>query len=72
MKTKVVSDWDADKSQLELRYAQPHSLDHLKLFPKSSWEFTKWTWDESLGFAVCWVIAFAILGLLWAVVSIGA
>jgi Na+/proline symporter len=72
MKTKVISDWDADKRELEIRYAQPHSLDHLKLFPKSSWEFTKWTWDESLGFAVCWIIAFAILGLLWAVVSIGA
>jgi hypothetical protein len=71
MKTKVISDWEADKQELEIRYAQPHSLDHLKLFPKSSWEFTKWTWDESLGFAVCWVIAFAILGLLWAVVSIG-
>ena len=72
MKTKVIPDWDADLRELESRYAQPQSLDHLKLFPNSSWEFTKWTWDESLGFAVCWVIAFAILGLLWAVVSIGA
>ena len=72
MKTKVNSDWEADKRELEKRYAEPHSLDHLKIFPGSSWEFTKWTWDESLGFAVCWVIALAILGLLWVVVSIGA
>lgn len=72
MKTKVIPDWDEDKRELEIRYTEPHSLDHLKLFPKSNWEFTKWTWDESLGFAVCWIIAFVILGLLWAVVSIGA
>jgi hypothetical protein len=72
MKTKVIPDWDADKRQLEVNYAHPHALDHLKIFPKSAWEFTRWTWDESVGFAVCWVVAFAILGLLWAVVSIGA
>ncbi len=72
MKTKVISDWDADKRQLEVNYAQPHALDHLKIFPRSAWEFTRWTWDESVGFAVCWVIAFAILGLLWVVVSIGS
>jgi SSS family solute:Na+ symporter len=72
MKTKVISDWDEDKRQLEINYAKPHSLDHLKIFPRSSWEFTRWTWDESLGFAVCWVIAFAILGLLAIVVNIGS
>ena len=72
MKTKVDSDWEADKRQLAARYAEPGSLDHLKLFPKSNWEFTKWTWDESLGFGVCWVVAFAILGLLWAAVTVGA
>jgi SSS family solute:Na+ symporter len=72
MKTKVNADWDADKRELEVHYAHPHGLDHLKLFPRSSWEFTKWTWDESVGFAVCWVVAFAILGLLWAVVNVGA
>ena len=72
MKTKVDSDWEADKRALEQNYAAPRSLDHLKLFPKSSWEFTKWTWDESVGFGVCWVVAFAILGLLWAAVTVGA
>jgi hypothetical protein len=72
MKTKVIPDWDADKSELELRYAQPHSLDHLKIFPGSSWEFTRWTWDESLGFAVCWVVALIILAMLWAVINLGA
>jgi hypothetical protein len=72
MKTKVDSDWEADRRALAARYAEPASLDHLKLFPKSSWEFTKWTWDESLGFGVCWVVAFAILGLLWAAVTVGA
>ena len=72
MKTKVNSDWDADKSELEKRYAAPHSLDHLKIFPGSSWEFTKWTWDESLGFVVCWVIALTILGILGIIVRIGA
>ena len=72
MKTKVVSDWEADRRQLEVNYAQPHALDHLKIFRHSSWEFTRWTWDESLGFAVCWVVAFAILGLLAVVVNIGS
>ena len=72
MKSKVNSDWEADKRELEARYSEPASLDHLKLFPGSSWEFTKWTWDESTGFAVCWAVAFAILGLLWAVVNVRA
>jgi hypothetical protein len=72
MKTKINSDWEADKRELEARYAAPDSLNDLKLFPGSSWEFTKWSTDESLGFAACWVVAFAILGLLWTVVRIGA
>jgi len=72
MKTKINSDWDEDKRELESRYSTPDSLNHLKLFPNSSWEFTKWTTDDSLGFAACWAVAFAILGLLWAVIRIGA
>jgi len=72
MKTTVNSDWEADKRELESRYAAPKSLNHLKLFPSSNWEFTKWTRYEATGFAACWAVAFAILGLLWAVVRIGA
>ncbi len=72
MKTTVNSDWEADKRELEKRYAEPDSLNHLKLFPGSSWEFTKWSMSDALGFATCWVIAFAILGLLGVVVTIGA
>jgi Na+/proline symporter len=49
----------------------PHRFDHLKLFPQSAWEFTKWDRVDTVGFFGCCGVSGAIiaafLGLLaWA------
>jgi solute:Na+ symporter, SSS family len=70
MKMPINSDWESDKRELENLYTRPQSLDYLKLFPNSNWEFTKWTSGDVIGFGTCWLVALAILGLLWGVVNL--
>lgn len=72
LKTPVAATPEEDKQQVELSYADPHRFDDRKLFPRSNWEFGKWTRADFVGFFGCWGIVAAILVILWAVVSIGA
>lgn len=65
MKTKVKADPAADKAELELSYANPTRFDHTKLFPKSSWEFCKWDWEDTWGFLLSIALTVGILGGFW-------
>jgi Na+/proline symporter len=49
MKTKVVSDRELDRAELEKSYANPTRFDHTKLFPNSNWEFCKWDKEDTWG-----------------------
>jgi SSS family solute:Na+ symporter len=65
MKTKVIADRELDKAELEKSYENPTRFDHLKLFPKSNWEFCKWTREDTGGFLVSLALTVGILTAFW-------
>ncbi|HEY1628941.1 MAG TPA: hypothetical protein VGF52_03725, partial [Tepidisphaeraceae bacterium] len=71
MKTKVEPDPAADARAMELSYAQPHRFDHVKLFPRSNWEFRKWEWDDLKGVIGTLIAAGGCVLLLWLMVTLG-
>jgi len=72
MKTPVLTDPEADTRALASSVQHPGDLDRKKLFPKSSWEFHKWTRTDFWGFLISCVIAVAVVGLLIMLTQIGA
>jgi len=71
MKTPVSGDKEFDDRELQLSYENPRRFDHTLLFPKTQWQFTKWTRMDSIGFTMCILMIFAILGLLYFFVHLG-
>jgi solute:Na+ symporter, SSS family len=61
MKTPVGETAEVERAQIETTRRNPHRFDHLKLFPRSSWEFTKWDRVDAVGFVVCCAISGAII-----------
>ncbi|WP_246117973.1 sodium:solute symporter family protein [Adhaeretor mobilis] len=72
MKTEVLPDHEADQENLEKSYSTPNRFDHLKLFPKSNWEFCKWSKVDAIGFLLSVLTAFGIVGLFFVALSIGS
>lgn len=72
LKTPVGATPEEEERAVALTNADPHRFDHLKLFPRSNWEFTRWTRQDVFGFLACWGIVLGILGVLWLVLKIGA
>jgi Na+/proline symporter len=71
MKTPVAPDRVADEHELAESFANPNRFDHLKLFPRSNWEFTKWSRSDVLGFLGCWAGVLAVLAVLWLALAVG-
>ena len=65
MKTQVIADRELDKAELEKSYANPTRFDHLKLFPKSNWEFCKWTKEDTWGFVGSSALTAVIVIAFW-------
>jgi len=65
MKTKVTADREKDKAELQKSYDNPTRFDHTKLFPKSNWEFCKWTKEDTWGFLASTALTAGIVGLFW-------
>jgi SSS family solute:Na+ symporter len=65
MKTPVGATPELEAAAMEATRLNPHRFDHLKLWPKSSWEFTRWDRTDSLGFLACCALTGAIIGLFW-------
>jgi hypothetical protein len=61
MKTPVGKTLDDDAREVELSYANPTRFDHLKLFPRSNWEFTRWDRTDALGFIACCALVGVVL-----------
>jgi SSS family solute:Na+ symporter len=62
MKTPVEPDPAADALAVEESYAHPTRFDHTKIFPRSNWEFGKWTKLDALGFiGVCASVVIILL-----------
>ena len=72
LKTPVAPTTEEDEAAVALSKAQPHRFDHLKLFPHSHWEFSKWTRSDFVGFLGCWVVVGIILLVLVTLLRAGA
>ena len=71
MKTPVDPDHEKDLAKLEASYAAPEEMEKRKLFPGSDFEFQKPTLVDVLGFVVCVVACFAIIGLAVLAANLG-
>ena len=72
MKTPVGASPELEEAAMAETYANPNRFDHTKLFPNSSWEFTKWDKVDAVGFLICVSIAFSILGVFWIILQLAA
>ena len=72
MKTPVGPTLEDDAVAVEASYANPTRYDHLKLFPKSNWEFTKWDKRDALGFLCCCALVGLVLVVFKSVLVIGS
>jgi Na+/proline symporter len=71
MKTPVAATPADDERELAASYAQPTRFDHLKLLPRTHWELTGWNRTDTIGFAICCAVAFAIFGIFWGLLQLG-
>jgi solute:Na+ symporter, SSS family len=71
MKTPVAATPEEDDRELAVSYADPTRFDDGKLFPGTSWELTKWTRADTVGFLICSAVSFAIFGVFWGILQIG-
>jgi hypothetical protein len=65
MKTPVAVTREADDAELEETRRRPSRFDHLKLLPRSSWEWTRWTRVDAVGFLASCAVTFVILAVFW-------
>jgi SSS family solute:Na+ symporter len=72
MKTPVDPDPEADHKKLEAAYKDPGQFESKKLFPGTSFEFSKPTLVDIVGFVVCFLVCFGVIALAVLVASIGS
>ena len=71
MKTPVDPDPEKDRQRLEQYAADPAALEAKKLFPGTSLEMQRPSWFDVIGFIVCFVICFGVIGVAVWVAQIG-
>ncbi|MBC7365625.1 MAG: sodium:solute symporter family protein [Undibacterium sp.] len=72
LKTPVGATLEEDAIAVQASYGNPTRYDHLKLFPKSNWEFTRWDRQDTIGFLCCCGLVGFILIFFKAVLLIGS
>ena len=72
MKTPVAPTLELDDIEVQKGYDMPARFDGQKLFPRSNWEFCKWTREDTYGFVLCWVAVFVVMWMFKAILNIGA
>jgi hypothetical protein len=72
LKTPVGPTLADDAIAVEASYADPTRFDHLKLFPKSNWELTRWDRQDTVGFLCCCGLVLVVLAVFKAVLVIGS
>jgi Na+/proline symporter len=72
MKTPVGPTLEEDAKAVEASYADPTRYDHLKMFPRSNWEFTKWDKRDAIGFICCCALVGVVLLVFKGVLVVGA
>ena len=71
MKTPVAATPELDAEVVAASYAQPTRFDHLKLFPNTDWEFTKWNRMDAGGFIVCCALVGVVIVVFKGAMAIG-
>jgi SSS family solute:Na+ symporter len=71
LKTPVAATLAEDAVEVEKSYAAPTRYDHMKLFPHTNLEFTKWDRQDTLGFLGCCALVGFILVFFKFVLTIG-
>jgi solute:Na+ symporter, SSS family len=69
MKTPVGETRELEEAALVETLGNPARFDQTKLFPGSSWEFTKWDRTDALGFAACCAASASIVLMIWLVLN---
>ncbi|UZR99150.1 sodium:solute symporter family protein [Chondrinema litorale] len=73
MRTRVgINGAKEEAKSIGLETADDKAGENTLIFKDSDWEFYKWNKEDSLGFAVSWLVVLFILGLLYLVVSVGS
>lgn len=72
LKTPVGSTPEADVAAVEESYRNPGRFDHLKLFPNTNWEFTKWNKQDAVGFICCCALVGVVLLVFKGAMVIGS
>lgn len=72
LKTPVAPTQEEDALAVEASYANPTRYDHLKLFPNSNWEFTRWDKVDAIGFICCCALVGVVLLVFKAVLVVGS
>ncbi|CAN5348038.1 hypothetical protein BH09VER1_BH09VER1_28060 [soil metagenome] len=72
MRTEVKPEREEDDAAVAVAYARPEETVRKLLFPRSGLEFFKWNRVDTLGFLGACGLAFAVMGLLYLVVSLGS
>jgi hypothetical protein len=72
MKTPVGATPELEAAAVEETMRNPRRFDHHKLFPKSSWEMTKWDKVDTIGFVACLGVSFAILAAFWTLLRLAS
>jgi Na+/proline symporter len=67
MKTPIGASRALDDAAMAETLANPSRFDGEKLFPGSSWEFTRWDRTDVWGFLACCTISLSIITMLWVV-----
>ncbi len=65
MKTPVGATPEQEQEAMRATIRDPSRFDHLKLFPRSEWEFCRWTREDAVGFSICCCVSGAILCGFW-------
>lgn len=65
MKTPVAETPELDALAMAETAHDPQRFDHLKLFPGSAWELTKWNRIDTIGFFACCGISTGIVFFFW-------
>jgi hypothetical protein len=63
---------EADEKELLLSFNDPGRFDHLKIFPRSDWQITKWSREDLIGFLACCIGVGLVLALLLFLLGWGA
>lgn len=72
MLTPVVGTHEDDERAMALTHANPTRFNHLKIFPRSNWEFRRWNREDLVGVIVSSIAVVSVVALLVFFVTLGS